>query len=133
MQVISIAELTSIALSNLDLKMGSTQASLLGLLKILMILICAGWVSLWLLKPTDLWTKKWKVAENRARNTVIGSYGKKSSFFTSTFITWSFHFYARSFPCSAGLNFAVFTFPIIAVAIIGLIYLNVQLKVARIR
>ncbi|KAF7838283.1 ferric reduction oxidase 8, mitochondrial [Senna tora] len=68
-------------------------------LKLLMILICAGWASLWLLKPTQLWTRKWKDAEESANNTVFGYYG---------------------------LNFAVYTFPIIAVAIIGLIYLGLK-------
>ncbi|KDP31036.1 hypothetical protein JCGZ_11412 [Jatropha curcas] len=70
---------------------------LLAVLKILMLLIFAGWVSLWLLKPTNLWTRKWKEAEDSARPTIFGYYG---------------------------LNFAAYTFPIIALAIIGLVYLN---------
>ncbi|XVF49310.1 hypothetical protein PTKIN_Ptkin04bG0001100 [Pterospermum kingtungense] len=77
--------------------MGKT--SILLVLKVLMILICSGWISLWLLKPTNLWTRSWKGAEESARNTVFGYYG---------------------------LDFAVYTFPIIALAMIGLVYLNLQ-------
>ncbi|KAK9278533.1 hypothetical protein L1049_028102 [Liquidambar formosana] len=73
-------------------------------LKVLMILICAGWVSLWLLKPTELWTRKWKGAEDSAKTTVFGYYG---------------------------LDFAVYTFPVIAVAIIGFVYLDLQPKEPR--
>ncbi|KAH8492984.1 hypothetical protein H0E87_022299 [Populus deltoides] len=60
-------------------------------------IIFAGWIALWLLKPTNLWTRKWKAAEDGARHTVFGYYG---------------------------LNFAVFTFPPIALTIIGLVYLD---------
>ncbi|KAM1129033.1 hypothetical protein ACFX2J_038761 [Malus domestica] len=73
------------------------KSTLLFVLKALMALIFAAWISLWLLKPTQLWTKKWKGAEDAARNTVFGYYG---------------------------LNFAVYTFPPIALAIIGSLYLN---------
>lgn len=75
------------------------RATLLAVLKVLMALIFAAWVSLWILKPTQLWTRKWKAAEDRARATVFGYYG---------------------------LNFAVYTFPLIALAIIGSIYLNLK-------
>uniref|UniRef100_A0A2P2K0M8 Ferric reductase oxidase n=1 Tax=Rhizophora mucronata TaxID=61149 RepID=A0A2P2K0M8_RHIMU len=68
-------------------------------LKVLMVLAFAGWVSLWLLKPTKLWTRKWKGAEESAALTVFGYYG---------------------------LDFTTFSFPVIALAIIGLIYLNLQ-------
>ncbi|KAK9926817.1 hypothetical protein M0R45_024027 [Rubus argutus] len=75
------------------------RRTLLAVLKILMALIFAAWVSLWILKPTQLWTRKWKEAEDRARTTVFGYYG---------------------------LNFAVYTFPLIALAITGSIYLNLK-------
>ncbi|OWM90528.1 hypothetical protein CDL15_Pgr014831 [Punica granatum] len=77
--------------------MGVARALVVGLLRILMILILGSWVSLWLLKPTDLWTRKWRRAEDHVRTAILGYYG---------------------------LNFAVYTFPIIALAIIGLVYLN---------
>lgn len=48
---------------------------LLSILKLLMVLIFAGWVSLWLLKPTNLWTRKWKGVEDSARPTIFGYYG----------------------------------------------------------
>ncbi|KAL3628890.1 hypothetical protein CASFOL_027936 [Castilleja foliolosa] len=67
------------------------------ILKLLLILIFAGWVSLWVLKPTELWTKKWKQAEEKASSSVFGY---------------------------NGLDFAVYTFPVIAMAIIGFIYLE---------
>ncbi|XP_021891881.1 ferric reduction oxidase 8, mitochondrial [Carica papaya] len=69
------------------------------LLKAFIILICAGWVSLWLLKPTNLWIRKWHGAEDRASSTIFGYYG---------------------------LNFAVYAFPGIALAITGLFYLSLQ-------
>ncbi|XP_015577794.1 ferric reduction oxidase 8, mitochondrial [Ricinus communis] len=69
----------------------------LAILKVLMILLFAGWVAIWILKPTNLWTRKWKEAEDSARSTVFGYYG---------------------------LDFAVYTFPIIALAITGLVYLS---------
>lgn len=75
------------------------RAVLLTAIEVFMILLCAGWVSLWLLKPTDLWTRKWRVAENTARASVFGYYG---------------------------LNFVVYTFPVVALVIIGLVYLNIK-------
>ncbi|KAK9119829.1 hypothetical protein Scep_017922 [Stephania cephalantha] len=66
-------------------------------LKSVVILLFAGWVCLWLLKPTDFWTKTWHKAEDRADNTIFGY---------------------------QGLNFAVYSFPLIAVAIFGFIYLH---------
>ncbi|KAK3227940.1 hypothetical protein Dsin_007802 [Dipteronia sinensis] len=73
------------------------RATLIAVLKVLMILILAGWISLWILKPTNLWTKTWKQAEESARSTVFGYYG---------------------------LDFAVYTFPVIALAVIGFVYLH---------
>ncbi|KAF9671603.1 hypothetical protein SADUNF_Sadunf12G0064700 [Salix dunnii] len=78
-----------------------TKAILLALLKVLMIVIFAGWIALWILKPTNLWTRKWKGAEESARHTVFGYYG---------------------------LNFAVFAFPLIALTITGVVYLNLVTK-----
>ncbi|KAK6249557.1 hypothetical protein SCA6_003562 [Theobroma cacao] len=75
------------------------KASILTVLKVLMVLISTGWISLWLLKPTNFWTRKWKGAEASAQDTVFGYYG---------------------------LDFAVYTFPVIALAMIGLVYLNLQ-------
>lgn len=49
--------------------------AILGILKVLMILIFSGWISLWILKPTELWTRKWKGAEESARTTLFGYYG----------------------------------------------------------
>ncbi|XP_062116160.1 ferric reduction oxidase 8, mitochondrial [Humulus lupulus] len=80
------------------------ETALLTVLKILMTLICACWVSLWILKPTQMWTRRWKEAEDRFRPTVFGYYG---------------------------LNFVVFTFPVIALAIVGSFYLNFQLRKPR--
>ncbi|KDO69496.1 hypothetical protein CISIN_1g005126mg [Citrus sinensis] len=76
------------------------------ILKMLMILICAAWIALWILKPTNLWTKIWHEAEDRARPTLFGYYG---------------------------LNFAVSTFPVIALAIIGFVYLHLLPRKPRIR
>lgn len=73
------------------------SSTLLATLKLLIIFIFAAWISLWILKPTQVWTKKWKHAEQSANNTIFGYYG---------------------------LNFAVYTFPIIAIAIIGLLFLD---------
>jgi ferredoxin-NADP reductase len=75
------------------------SATLLAILKLLIIFIFAAWISLWLLKPTQVWTRKWKHAEQSANNTIFGYYG---------------------------LNFAVYTFPIIAIAIIGLLFLDLK-------
>ncbi|KAH9776374.1 Ferric reduction oxidase 8 [Citrus sinensis] len=63
-------------------------------------------LALWILKPTNLWTKIWHEAEDRARPTLFGYYG---------------------------LNFAVSTFPVIALAIIGFIYLHLLPRKPRIR
>ncbi|KAM7475490.1 hypothetical protein LguiB_022733 [Lonicera macranthoides] len=81
------------------------KASLL-ILKVLILLLCFGWLSLWLLKPTQLWTKKWRQAEERASTTVFGY---------------------------NGLDFAVYTFPVIAVAIIGFVYLELKPREPRSR
>ncbi|XP_057479906.1 ferric reduction oxidase 8, mitochondrial [Actinidia eriantha] len=80
--------------------------SLLVFLKLVMVLLCAVWVSLWVLKPTQVWTRKWKQAEESAASTVFGY---------------------------NGLDFAVYTFPLIAFAIIGSIYLGLKQKEPRSR
>ncbi|RZC92468.1 hypothetical protein C5167_041811 [Papaver somniferum] len=73
-------------------------------LKLLLILISAVWVSLWLLKPTKLWTKSWHKAEDNARETVFGYYG---------------------------LNFVVYSLPVISMAITGYLYLYLYAKKPR--
>ncbi|KAL0341566.1 UNVERIFIED_CONTAM: Ferric reduction oxidase 8, mitochondrial [Sesamum calycinum] len=75
-------------------------------LKLLLILILAGWVSLWVLKPTEFWTRKWKEAEEKATASIFGY---------------------------NGLDFVVYTFPVIAMAIIGFIYLELKQKEPRTR
>ncbi|KAF3436937.1 hypothetical protein FNV43_RR19690 [Rhamnella rubrinervis] len=88
---------------------------LINLLKVLMILISAGWVSLWILKPTQLWTRKWKEAEDRSKTTVLDTM-KIAIKVMNTLV---------------GLNFAVYTFPVIAVAILASIYLNLKQREPR--
>lgn len=61
------------------------KAILLAITKVLMILVFTGWISLWLLKPTQLWTRKWKGAEETARRTVLGYYGTFSRLHPSKF------------------------------------------------
>ncbi|KAG5230209.1 ferric reductase transmembrane component family protein [Salix suchowensis] len=73
------------------------KAIQLVVLKVLMIIIFGGWTAVWILKPTDLWTRKWKGAEDSSRHTQFGYYG---------------------------LNFAVYTFPLIFLTMIGLVCLN---------
>ncbi|KAJ6339721.1 hypothetical protein OIU77_007629 [Salix suchowensis] len=73
------------------------KAIQLVVLKVLMIIIFGGWTAVWILKPTDLWTRKWKGAEDSSRHTEFGYYG---------------------------LNFAVYTFPLIFLTMIGLVCLN---------
>lgn len=51
------------------------ETAILIVLKVLIILTCAGWVALWILKPTQMWTRKWKEAEDKLRPTVFGYYG----------------------------------------------------------
>lgn len=51
-----------------------TKLSLL-ILRLLLILIFAGWVALWVLKPTEFWTRKWKEAETKASASVLGYNG----------------------------------------------------------
>lgn len=58
---------------------------LLAVLKLLMILIVAGWISIWILKPTNLWTRKWRGAEDSARPTLFGYYGTYISFLVNKF------------------------------------------------
>ncbi|XP_054804673.1 ferric reduction oxidase 8, mitochondrial [Prosopis cineraria] len=76
-----------------------SSSNLPSVLTYLMIIVCTVWTSLWVLKPTQLWTKRWKDAEDSANKTVFGYYG---------------------------LNYAAYTFPIIAVTIIGLVFLDLK-------
>lgn len=46
------------------------------ILKLLLVSIFAGWVSIWVLKPTEFWTEKWKGAEEKASASVFGYNGK---------------------------------------------------------
>lgn len=46
------------------------------LLKLLLFLIFAGWLSVWLLKPTQLWTKTWKLAEKKASASFLTQSGE---------------------------------------------------------
>ncbi|KAL5718143.1 ferric-chelate reductase (NADH) [Ranunculus cassubicifolius] len=74
--------------------------------KVLMLLSFASWICLWILKPTELWTKAWKKAENSARDTVFGY---------------------------QGLDFVVYTLPLITVAVTGFMYLHLHSKEQRSR
>lgn len=51
------------------------KASLFAL-RVLMILILFGWICLWILKPTEIWTRKWKSAEEKATKTLLSYNGK---------------------------------------------------------
>ncbi|KAL8244044.1 hypothetical protein R6Q59_010302 [Mikania micrantha] len=73
------------------------KSFLLLLLKFLMILLAIVWASIWVMKPTQIWTRKWKEAEEAARTTVFGS---------------------------SGLDFVVYSFPIILCVMIGFVYLH---------
>ncbi|KAK7389121.1 hypothetical protein VNO78_23953 [Psophocarpus tetragonolobus] len=77
--------------------MSSRTTLLAAIITLLIIFLFAGWVSLWLLKPTQIWTRKWKHLEDSANDTIFGYYG---------------------------LSFTVYTLPIIAIAIIGLLLLD---------
>ncbi|KAL5186338.1 Ferric reduction oxidase 8, mitochondrial [Glycine soja] len=79
--------------------MACSTTLLAAILKLLIIFLFAGWVSLWLLKPTQIWTTKWKHAEDSANDTIFGYYG---------------------------LSFAVYTFPIVAIAILGLLLMDLK-------
>jgi len=56
--------------------MACSTTLLAAILKLLIIFLFAGWVSLWLLKPTQIWTTKWKHAEDSANDTIFGYYGQ---------------------------------------------------------
>ncbi|XP_071696322.1 ferric reduction oxidase 8, mitochondrial [Rutidosis leptorrhynchoides] len=73
-------------------------------LKFLMVLLAIVWASIWVMKPTQIWTRKWKEAEDAAKTTVFGS---------------------------NGLDFAVLTFPIIAFVMMGYVYLHFKPKERR--
>ncbi|XP_058102508.1 ferric reduction oxidase 8, mitochondrial [Magnolia sinica] len=75
------------------------NAMLVILMKTLMILIFTSWVCVWFITPTGIWKKSWRVAEDDAKSTFFGY---------------------------SGLNFAVYSFPILAVAILGFIYLHLN-------
>ncbi|XP_027123612.1 ferric reduction oxidase 8, mitochondrial-like isoform X2 [Coffea arabica] len=81
------------------------KASLL-ILKVLLTILFSVWVSLWLLQPTRTWEKKWREAEEKAMKTVF-NYN--------------------------GLSFAVYTFPFLALAMVGFIYLELKLRTNRMR
>ncbi|KAJ4961779.1 hypothetical protein NE237_021689 [Protea cynaroides] len=81
-------------------------STLVLVLKVLMILVFASWVCVWILKPTEIWTKSWRTAEERARTTFFGY---------------------------NGLDFVVYSFPIIAVAIIGFVHLHLKDEEPRFR
>ncbi|XP_009114915.1 ferric reduction oxidase 8, mitochondrial isoform X2 [Brassica rapa] len=66
-------------------------------LRLLMNLLLISWISLWIIKPTTVWIQSWRQAEDTFKHTFFGYYG---------------------------LSFAVFSFPPIALSIIGLIYLS---------
>ena len=51
------------------------KAIQLAALKVLMIIIFAGWIAVWIQKPTNMWTRKWKGAEDSSSYTVFGYYG----------------------------------------------------------
>ncbi|KAH9605766.1 hypothetical protein KSS87_005238 [Heliosperma pusillum] len=70
---------------------------LLALLHTLMILIFAAWLTLWFLKPTDVWAKKWKKVENMQ---TIFNYN--------------------------GFDFLVYTIPFMLLAIVGCFYLYLK-------
>ena len=63
------------------------KASIL-ILKVAMILISMGWISVWLLKPTQLWTRKWKAAEKSAPTTIFG-YNGTILVLVRVFMKWS--------------------------------------------
>ncbi|XP_073139963.1 ferric reduction oxidase 8, mitochondrial [Henckelia pumila] len=69
------------------------------ILKVLMILIFTCWLSLWVLKQTEFWTNKWKQAEQKAAASAFGY---------------------------NGLDFVAYTFPVIVLAIIGFVYLELK-------
>uniref|UniRef100_A0A7C9ANS8 Ferric-chelate reductase (NADH) n=1 Tax=Opuntia streptacantha TaxID=393608 RepID=A0A7C9ANS8_OPUST len=71
------------------------------LLRILMIITFSAWIVLWFLKPTNGWTRKWKEFEDNMQR-IIFKYN--------------------------GADFLVFTFPIIGLAMLGLVYTNLQPK-----
>lgn len=52
----------------------------------LMILIFAVWTSLWVLKPTQFLTNRWKDAEEIANQTLLGYYGNHYIFYKSLVI-----------------------------------------------
>ncbi|KAK1407217.1 hypothetical protein QVD17_38831 [Tagetes erecta] len=73
-------------------------------LKFLMIILALVWVSIWVMKPTQIWTRKWKRAEDAAKTTRIGS---------------------------NGLDFVVYSFPIIGSVMVGFVYLHYKPKEQR--
>ncbi|ONK58795.1 uncharacterized protein A4U43_C09F16720 [Asparagus officinalis] len=75
-------------------------------LKILIGLILGAWCCVWILKPTQLWKKSWHKAEDWADSTFTGE---------------------------SGINVLVFCFPLLAVAVLGYIYLHLYAKEGRIR
>lgn len=85
------------------------RALLLTAIEVLMILLCAAWVSLWLLKPTDLWTRKWRLAENSARATVFGYYGTESTCCSdSSFLHLQMHAFTDYYYYTSEVSFILF-------------------------
>ncbi|KAJ8440331.1 hypothetical protein Cgig2_012767 [Carnegiea gigantea] len=78
---------------------GEMASTMFVLLRILMIITFSAWIVLWFLKPTNSWTRKWKEVEDNMQRTIF-RYN--------------------------GTDFVVFTFPIIALAMLGLVYVNLQ-------
>ncbi|XP_068652314.1 ferric reduction oxidase 8, mitochondrial-like [Aristolochia californica] len=66
-------------------------------LRLLMVLILGGWICVWVLQPTESCKKWWHGAEDKASSTIFGYYG---------------------------LHFAIFSLPIIVLAILGFVYLH---------
>lgn len=78
---------------------GEMASTMFVLFRILMIITFSAWIVLWFLKPTNSWTRKWKEVEDNMQRTIF-RYN--------------------------GTDFVVFTFPIIALAMLGLVYVNLQ-------
>lgn len=75
------------------------KTTLFALLRTLLILIFAVWIIIWFLKPTNIWIKNWKGVEDSMQTTIF-KYN--------------------------GADFVVYTFPIILLATVGLLYMYMQ-------
>ncbi|KAL4193394.1 hypothetical protein AMTRI_Chr06g176670 [Amborella trichopoda] len=83
-----------------------SSASLQIILKVLMLIISVSWACLWLLRPTELWKRSWREAEQRTTNSLYGI---------------------------SGLDILAFSTPMIVVAIIGFIYLQLGVSKSKSR